>query len=622
LIDVQVEEVLKGDLPHGVITLKEEGGVVAGRRTVIFGMPEYRVGEQVLVFVSAHADGSLRTHHLALGKFSLAPDAAGVVQADRRFGIHATVLVPPGSAPVRRRVSLSELRTAIARGRAASLEPRAASALRAEPLEASDPSLRREAATALADDVRARFFEVDEGVALTFLLDQTHDSFLGVAAARQAWEAAMEAWTAVPAAAITLRGGGARVASIWDPRVAGFMPGEKNRACGGGIGGFGGWTALNAEVKTFHGTAFARITGAFARVYTKAGCPEYAHCNVAEVATHELGHAIGLVHSLDPDATMSGGSAFDCRCAGLRGDDAEAVSFVYPTAIPPTITTAAVLPDGTVGMSYRQAFAAMGGAGTFTWSFAEDGSNPGEDDFGEGTPGLPSYDPDDGLSLSADGVLSGIPTWTEERSALIRATDANGDSHTKRFALTVRPPDAPPTTTSTTTTTTTTATGETNPIECVLPTTTTVPPWCDAAPTFVGIYCKLGEAKRLVDTFAHRRGRARRLLSRLDAATSAANAAAYPAQAKYRQARRLLERAERHGRALWKLARRPGFIDAVGAPQAAALEALAEALVARVVATRDDLPRRPCLRPTGGACRTNAECPKGTECAADSGRSE
>ncbi len=609
LVDVEVEEVLKGSIPGPVITLKEEGGIVAERHRVVFGTPEFHVGERVLLFLAVHADGSLRTNHLALGKFRLGLDAEGLTEGQRHFGRGTTLVVLPDARPLRAHVPLDELRRAIARGRTLGARPARWSSVRAEPPEARDPSLRRQAAAQL-NTPEARFFEADEGVPITFVIDEAHDSFLGMMPARQAWEAALAAWTVVPTATISLKSGLDQPPEPWEPSLA-FAPDPfgSNGQCGT-VAGVGGWTANTAEVKVFHGSRFIRITDAAVTIYTEEGgtCPLYTQCNVAEVATHELGHAIGLEHSNDRDATMNSAPHHDCRCAALRGDDADAVSFLYPAAIPPTISTPPALGDAIVGEAYRQLLVAIGGAGRFTWTFATNGFNPDTDDFGSD------------FRLSGDGVLTGTPRDPGENSALIKATDTNGDSHTKRFMLTVRPADAPTTTISTTTTTTSTTTGPTAPIECMLPTTTTVPPWCDAAPTFVGIYCKIGEAEQLVEAFAHRRARARRLLVRLDAAASAADAAVYTTQPKYRQARRLLERAERHGRALVKLAGRPRFIDAVGAPDAAALEALAEALVARVIATRDDLPRRPCLQPRGG-CSRDAACPKGTECAAGSGRS-
>src|SRR5512145_2671001 len=58
---IEPAERIFGALPAGPLVLRELGGRVRGRAQWIFGSPEYRVGESVLVFLSRHADGSLHT---------------------------------------------------------------------------------------------------------------------------------------------------------------------------------------------------------------------------------------------------------------------------------------------------------------------------------------------------------------------------------------------------------------------------------------------------------------------------------------------------------------------------------------------------------------------------------
>jgi hypothetical protein len=61
------------------------------------------------------------------------------------------------------------------------------------------------------------------------------------------------------------------------------------------------------------------------------GCGFYENfSNLAEVATHELGHVLGLSHSTDATATMHSMAHFDGRGASLRADDENGLRAIYP----------------------------------------------------------------------------------------------------------------------------------------------------------------------------------------------------------------------------------------------------------------------------------------------------
>jgi hypothetical protein len=63
-----------------------------------------------------------------------------------------------------------------------------------------------------------------------------------------------------------------------------------------------------------------------------SACSFWNQTNLSEVATHELGHTIGLSHSTDSTATMYSFAHFDGRGAQLMSDDAAGALFVYPAA--------------------------------------------------------------------------------------------------------------------------------------------------------------------------------------------------------------------------------------------------------------------------------------------------
>lgn len=83
---VQVIEVLAGVPRASDIVIDELGGDVQGRAMWIAGTPEYRRGEEVVVFLRALPDGSYRTYAMAQGAFEILPSLAGerVVVRDTR----------------------------------------------------------------------------------------------------------------------------------------------------------------------------------------------------------------------------------------------------------------------------------------------------------------------------------------------------------------------------------------------------------------------------------------------------------------------------------------------------------------------------------------------------------
>jgi len=79
---VAVANVIKGELPvtgsqfpettgnRQLVTIREIGGIVDDRITKIFGAPEYRAGEHVLLFLNPTPRGDYQTVDLYVGKFA------------------------------------------------------------------------------------------------------------------------------------------------------------------------------------------------------------------------------------------------------------------------------------------------------------------------------------------------------------------------------------------------------------------------------------------------------------------------------------------------------------------------------------------------------------------------
>jgi hypothetical protein len=457
LVDLKVEEVLQGLVPGSRITLREPGGSADGVEEVVDGAAVYAVGEQVVVFLAVWPDGSLRTNHLALGRWVVDRDASGGLRARQTFGRTVTLLPPAGREMPASVMPLTAVRDAVDRGRTAPSAVPPAPTVSATPPEgrAGDGTSAGDTSPFVLFDPARRFFEPDEGVTLDFLVDDRGDSILGLPASRQAVDDAMAEWTGVASATIAIDDAGltadlntgcaaGSVAPLNPHRIVfddptGMIP--PPTSCSGTLA-VGGGCRTNAETKVFAATTFERLvkgTVVFADGWT--GCAFWTQCNVAEVATHELGHMLGLDHTPDTDATMFPTAHGDGRCADVRTDDVNGVSFIYPTAIPPTITTATPLPPGQTFAVYTQTLAAGGGTGVFTWS-----------EIFNGCPGL---------TLSAGGTFSGTPSFMGTCDLVAKATDGDGDSHTKRFTLEVTESG-----TTTTTTTTLPSGGCTGPADC------------------------------------------------------------------------------------------------------------------------------------------------------------
>src|SRR5262245_48115235 len=73
-VTLKVREVLKGQINERRIVIKEPGGEVGDRGTLVFGTPRFEVGERVLLYLDTWQDGSLRVHEMLLGKFSIVQD--------------------------------------------------------------------------------------------------------------------------------------------------------------------------------------------------------------------------------------------------------------------------------------------------------------------------------------------------------------------------------------------------------------------------------------------------------------------------------------------------------------------------------------------------------------------
>ncbi len=353
-ITLHPDEVLKGYLPLGDVTIRERGGHIGDQEQWLFGNPTYTVGESAIVFLTVDGEGLLRTTQMALGKFRVVPDPVTHADVALRPIDDADVItigqplqsrLPDDRRPAK--AFRSHLR-AIVRSQPV-LAPRRP--LATAPAFSADESLTMPTgAFKLFNDVR--WFEPDGGQPVVYEIDAAGDAKIGATASHNAVDAAFTAWTNVSTASIVLQDGGTisgaasggcdgrntivfndPSSSVSDPSgCAGIL------AVGGYCAG-GGTTTVN-------GVAFGRIVEGDITVNNGwSACTFWGATNLAEVLTHELGHTIGLAHSTDPTATMYAFAHFDGRGASLMPDDAAGVTFIYPeTGVPVATATPSPAP--------------------------------------------------------------------------------------------------------------------------------------------------------------------------------------------------------------------------------------------------------------------------------------
>jgi hypothetical protein len=332
-ITISVHEVLKGTVRRQRLTIRQPGGRVGGIHLWLDGSPEFAVGERVLVFLRSGGEGP-RVAHLYQGKFSLETDpATGDTVAVQPPPSGVRVLGPGSSAHRLQRRRLDDVRRAV-RARPTGHEP----ALDAAPVTVTrDEIVQAAARFTFLGPVPARWFEPDAGVPVTVYLGaggEPRATGGGFGAVREGYLA----WS-------TVAGGNFRYADGGFVNVGGFVMdglttvsfrdprGEIDRPvnCSGTLA-LGGFWRDDLQSRVVGGRTFARIVeGEVVFADGWDGCGFYeVHDRMAEVATHELGHVLGLGHSADPGATMAAVAHFDGRGASLRDDDRAGLIALYP----------------------------------------------------------------------------------------------------------------------------------------------------------------------------------------------------------------------------------------------------------------------------------------------------
>ena len=445
-IKLKVQDVLKGQIAERKIVIKELGGRQGERLNVVYGNPEFAVGEQVLVYLDTWRDGSLRTYQMFLGKFSIIRDT----KTGRDFAVrgsgdeHVTVLPSHGGKQggvITDRMEVSEYIALVKRR----LEANIRQSRRFEqtyysdvPTLASPPGYVSDSEGTIQPNFalfnNARWYEPDTGQTIPYTINphpSIDPNIPPLVVDPNDIAAAASSWSSVQNCALRLSYAGNLDNCYLSTGSAGINVVSNN--CDGrnspttgcaGILAWGGYSAGYYSNIVINGTTFQyRITQGFVSCNPWAACNFGDHCSVQFIVTHEMGHALGLGHSQYQQATMYAIAYYIARCAVLWTDDEDGIRFIYP--VPgggpgPLSVTTTSLPNGAVGTSYSQSLQATGGTLPYSWSLVA----------GQGT--LPP-----GLNLSTAGVISGTPNTEGTYNFTVKVTDSASGTAQKALSIVV-----------------------------------------------------------------------------------------------------------------------------------------------------------------------------------------
>jgi hypothetical protein len=196
-----------------------------------------------------------------------------------------------------------------------------------------------------------------------------------------------------------------------------------SQSCAGLLAVSGIVRYLPNETKNIGGTAYGKAVEANMSFNPYGLCNFTNRCQLQEVATHEFGHALGLGHSSDTNATMAPYVHFDNRCASLTPDDVRGVTSIYPggSAGAGLSIMTSDLPAANADRDYSVNLEAIGGTGGYHWDLVSGH--------------LPL-----GLQLGMSGLLFGKPGVPGTFTLVAQVRDSSGNTSQSSYTLAVRPP--------------------------------------------------------------------------------------------------------------------------------------------------------------------------------------
>jgi hypothetical protein len=356
-VKVKVSRVLKGQLQNEHIVFKQLGGALGEDATVIFGAPEYKAGQRLLLFLDTARDGTLRVAQLFQGKYDVVDDSrTGALRVERKVDKGAVNLLGASEGSnITNSSTLTRFTKKIRRvlrARAADVSASDANGDQA-PIVETPPEYIDDVAQGPAGEITPqytflgtyRWFEPDTGQPVVYRINPASAPIAGGGTSEM--NQAFAAWTNVQTTALVLQNGGST--TMFGFRQDGVSAISYNDpldqmsdpvGCSGTLA-IGGVTSAGGGTRVIGGMTFSHIFEGDVVFNRNFACFLGVSVNLAEVATHEIGHSIGFGHSADAAAIMYATAHGGGRGASLGSDDVAAVSFLYPgskgspTPVPP-----------------------------------------------------------------------------------------------------------------------------------------------------------------------------------------------------------------------------------------------------------------------------------------------
>lgn len=340
----EILQVLKGHLPASRIAVRVPGGESAdGSVLEVHGAPALERGERALLFLSPRDDGTWDPMHLMLGVFHLVgPDDAPMAVRDlseaHEVELPDRMLPPEPPGTVRDFERFASWLTDRAHGIERPADYRID--LPTDGLRRTfDPFVLFPDNGQCSDGQRLsiRWTKFDAGQSARWLANSSGQPGMsggGFAALQRA----MEVWENDPDSNIRFAYQGTTSASSGTGSADGLIVFDDPHGdiagtfdCQtGGVLAVGG-PSFSCQPKSYRGVSYREAVAG--RIITQNGAGCYFGSdndkNGEEVFAHELGHTLGLAHSLTPGALMRASAYGDGRGASLAQDDRNAIAVLY-----------------------------------------------------------------------------------------------------------------------------------------------------------------------------------------------------------------------------------------------------------------------------------------------------